>query len=162
MAGEYHYHGILYIGLILTDDGPKVIEYNVRLGDPETQVILPRMKTDLFELVDAAINDRPLPEVEENEDACFGVVLASKGYPTKPIHGQKLGTFPVDPNVTIDYANVAGTINDLRGAGGRLLMVIGKDDSLQTARDHVYDYLRQLDEPECFYRYDIGAKAGLQ
>ena len=147
---------------LVAGDGPKVIEYNVRLGDPETQVILPRMKTDLFELVDAAINDRPLPEVEENEDACFGVVLASKGYPTKPIHGQALGTFPVDPNVTIDYANVAGTINDLRGAGGRLLMVIGKDDSLQTARDHVYDYLRQLDEPECFYRYDIGAKAGLQ
>ena len=109
-----------------------------------------------------SINDRPLPEVEENEDACFGVVLASKGYPTKPIHGQKLGTFPLDPNVTIDYANVAGTINDLRGAGGRLLMVIGKDDSLQKARDHVYDYLRQLDEPECFYRHDIGAKAGLQ
>ena len=76
VAGEYHYHGILYIGLILTDNGPKVIEYNVRLGDPETQVILPRMKTDLFELIDAAINDRPLPEVEENEDACFGVVLA--------------------------------------------------------------------------------------
>ena len=65
-------------------------------------------------------------------------------------------------NVTIDYANVAGTINDLKGAGGRLLMVIGKDDSLQKARDHVYDYLRQLDEPECFYRHDIGAKAGLQ
>ncbi|WP_302118250.1 phosphoribosylamine--glycine ligase [uncultured Limosilactobacillus sp.] len=161
VAGGYHYHGILYIGLILTDEGPKVIEYNVRLGDPETQVILPRMKTDLFELVDAAINDQPLPEVIEGADACFGVVLASKGYPTKPIHGQKLGVFPAAANITIDYANVTGTANELLGAGGRLLMVIGEDLSLQKAHDQVYDYLARLNEPECFYRHDIGAKAGL-
>lgn len=161
VAGGYHYHGILYIGLIMTATGPKVIEYNVRLGDPETQVILPRMQTDLFELVDRALNDQPLPEVVEDPRASFGVVLASQGYPQKPVHGQALGKFPTAAGVEIDYANVAGSLADLRGAGGRLLMVLAQADSLAVAHDRVYDYLAALDEPECFYRTDIGAKAGL-
>ncbi|MCH3921827.1 phosphoribosylamine--glycine ligase [Limosilactobacillus sp.] len=161
VAGDYDYHGILYIGLILTADGPKVIEYNVRLGDPETQVILPRLATDLFDLVDAALNDQPLPEVKEDPAACLGVVLASKGYPTKPVHGQSLGEFPQEDGIEIAYANVAGDLGDLRGNGGRLLMVLAKDASLKQAHDRVYRYLDGLDEPECFYRHDIGAKAGL-
>ncbi|MBD5806067.1 phosphoribosylamine--glycine ligase [Limosilactobacillus walteri] len=160
-AGGYHYHGILYIGLILTATGPKVIEYNVRLGDPETQVILPRLKTDLFELIEAAINDQPLPTIEERPIACFGVVLASKGYPTKPLYGQHLGCFPNKDNIEIAYANITGKLNSLRGAGGRLLMVISEDRSLQLAHNQVYKYLAELNEPECFYRHDIGAKAGL-
>lgn len=162
VAGEYHYHGILYIGLIMTAEGPKVIEYNVRLGDPETQVVLPRLATDLFELVDAALNDQPLPEVKEDPAACLGVVLASKGYPQKPIHGQTLGSFPAKEGIAIDYANVSGKVTDLKGAGGRLLMVLAKEPTLQAAADRVYDYLADLDEPECFYRHDIGAKAGLK
>ena len=161
VAGDYNYHGILYIGLILTADGPKVIEYNVRLGDPETQVILPRLATDLFDLVDAALNDQPLPEVKEDPAACLGVVLASKGYPTKPVHGQSLGEFPQEDGIEIAYANVAGELGALRGNGGRLLMVLAKDASLEQAHDRVYRYLDSLDEPECFYRHDIGAKAGL-
>lgn len=161
VAGEYHYHGILYIGLIMTATGPKVIEYNVRLGDPETQVILPRFKTDLFELVDRALNDEPLPEVVVDPRASFGVVLASKGYPQKPVHGQKLGHLPAAEGIQIDYANVAGSLDDLKGNGGRLLMVETVASSLKEAHDVVYDYLAQLNEPECFYRKDIGAKAGL-
>ena len=159
--GEYHYHGILYIGLMLTEDGPKVIEYNVRLGDPETQVVLPRLDTDLYQLVDAAINDQPLPTISETTEASFGVVLASKGYPQKPIHGQKLGSFPESSEVEIDYANVTGTVSHLRGAGGRLLMVLAQAETLQEAHDRVYAYLEKLNQPECFYRHDIGAKAGL-
>lgn len=161
VKGEYHYHGILYIGLMLTADGPKVIEYNVRLGDPETQVVLPRLATDLYELVDAAIDDRPLPEIKESAEASFGVVLASKGYPKKPVHGQKLGSFPASEGIEIDYANVSGTLDHLEGAGGRLLMVIAEENTLQEAHDRVYSYLDQLDQPECFYRHDIGAKAGV-
>lgn len=161
VKGEYHYHGILYIGLMLTADGPKVIEYNVRLGDPETQVVLPRLATDLYELVDAAIDDRPLPEIKESAEASFGVVLASKGYPKKPVHGQELGSFPASEGIEIDYANVSGTLDHLEGAGGRLLMVIAEENTLQEAHDRVYSYLDQLDQPECFYRHDIGAKAGV-
>ena len=161
VKGEYHYHGILYIGLMLTADGPKVIEYNVRLGDPETQVVLPRLATDLYELVDAAIDDRPLPEIKESAEASFGVVLASKGYPKKPVHGQELGSFPASEGIEIDYANVSRTLDHLKGAGGRLLMVIAEENTLQEAHDRVYSYLDQLDQPECFYRHDIGAKAGV-
>jgi phosphoribosylamine--glycine ligase len=161
VAGEYHYHGILYIGLILTADGPKVIEYNVRLGDPETQVILPRLKTDLFELVTAAINDQPLPEIVETAAACFGVVVAADGYPQQPTHGQKLGHLPAEEDIEIAYANVTGELTDLRGAGGRLLMVLSEDPSLKVAHDRVYRYLADINLPGCFYRDDIGAKAGL-
>ena len=161
VKGEYHYHGILYIGLMLTADGPKVIEYNVRLGDPETQVVLPRLATDLYELVDAAIDDRPLPEIKESAEASFGVVLASKGYPKKPVHGQELGSFPASEGIEIDYANVSRTLDHLKGAGGRLLMVIAEENTLQEAHDRVYSYLDQLDQPKCFYRHDIGAKAGV-
>lgn len=161
VAGNYHYHGILYIGLIMTSAGPKVIEYNVRLGDPETQVILPRLKTDLFELVDAALHDQPLPAVAVNPAACLGVVLASKGYPTNPLHGQPLGRLPQAAGIDLDYANVTGSLDNLRGNGGRLLMVLAQADNLQAAHDRVYNYLANLDEPDCFYRHDIGAKAGL-
>jgi Phosphoribosylamine-glycine ligase len=79
---------------MLTAAGPKVIEYNVRLGDPETQVVLPRLQTDLVELIDANVNDRPMPAIEERDIAVLGVILASKGYPKKPVHGQKLGFVP--------------------------------------------------------------------
>lgn len=159
--GGFDYHGILYIGLILTVNGPKVIEYNVRLGDPETQVVLPRLKTDLFELVDASLNNRKLPRIIEDPHACFGVVLAAEGYPKDPMRGQKLGELRSDDNVQIMYANVGGKLNDLVGDGGRLLMVTAKSSSLQVAHDKVYSYLKELDEPHCFYRTDIGAKAGL-
>lgn len=159
--GGYHYHGALYIGLILTKDGPKVIEYNVRLGDPETQVILPRLETALYQLVDAAIDDRPLPEIKESSAASFGVVLASQGYPQKPLHGQKV-TLPLNSaGIEIDYANVAGTLTDLHGAGGRLLMILAQGSTLQEAHDRVYNYLEEIPLAGCFYRHDIGAKAGL-
>jgi phosphoribosylamine--glycine ligase len=161
VAGDYHYHGVLYIGLILTNDGPKVIEYNVRLGDPETEVILTRLDTDLFELVYAAINDEPMPAIQVSDQATFGVIVASKGYPQKPVHGQLLGQLPTAPGVEVDCANVAGTLNALKGAGGRLLMVLAKADSLQEAHDRVYQYLDGHEWQDCFYRHDIGAKAGL-
>lgn len=155
----YHYHGVIYIGLMMTEDGPKVIEYNVRLGDPETQVILPRLTTDLASLIDANLNDQPMPEIETNEQAVLGVVLASQGYPQQPVHGQELGTFPAMAGISIDYANVAGQSTALQGAGGRLLMVIGENHSLTKAQQMVYKYLAHLNEPKCFYRHDIGNRA---
>lgn len=161
VAGEYHYHGVLYIGLILTADGPKVIEYNVRLGDPETEVVLPRLDTDLFELVDTAINDQSMPLIQVSKDATFGVIVASKGYPKHPVHGQGFGKLPQEDGIDIDYCNVTGRLDDIKGAGGRLLMVLSKQPSLQKAHDCVYDYLNSLNLSECFYRHDIGAKAGL-
>lgn len=161
VAGHYDYHGILYIGLMMTADGPKVIEYNVRLGDPETQVILPRLKTDFAELLQAVVDDQPLPVIEESDEAVLGVVLAAKGYPQHPAYYPSLGKLPAADGIAIDYANVTGRLDDLYGSGGRLAMVIAEAPSLQEAAQRVYDYLARLNEPDCFYRHDIGKKAGI-
>lgn len=162
VAGNYDYHGILYIGLMMTQDGPKVIEYNVRLGDPETQVVLPRMKTDLAELVDAAVNDQDLPKVVENDKAVLGVVVCANGYPNHPDRDVPIGELPASDSVYIDYANVKGSLNNLLGDGGRLFMVIAESDELVNAQDQVYSYLSKLSLPDCFYRHDIGNRALLK
>ncbi|WP_308554858.1 phosphoribosylamine--glycine ligase [uncultured Lactobacillus sp.] len=162
VAGNYDYHGILYIGLMMTQDGPKVIEYNVRLGDPETQVVLPRMKTDLAELVDAAVNDHDLPEMVENNKAVLGVVVCANGYPNHPDRDVPIGELPASDSIYIDYANVKGNLNNLLGDGGRLFMVIAEADELVNAQDRVYSYLSKLSLPSCFYRHDIGNRALLK
>lgn len=159
VKGKYHYCGVLYIGLMMTQNGPKVIEYNVRLGDPETQVVLPRVKNDFAELIDRAVNHEALPEVKENDRAVLGVVLCSKGYPTHPEPFVQIGQLPKGDHVYIDYANVKGELDNLIGDGGRLLMVISEADSLVKVQDNVYSYLSKLDLPNCFYRHDIGNRA---
>ncbi|GFZ26725.1 hypothetical protein LCB40_06050 [Lactobacillus corticis] len=158
-SGNYNYHGILYIGLMLTNDGPKVIEYNVRLGDPETQVVLPRLASDFAEICDCAVRNQALPEVKENKQAILGVVLCAKGYPQNPKSGFKLPGLPADPNIFIDYANVAGQTGNLTAAGGRILMVISSQDSLPKAYQAVYNYLKGVSSDHVFYRHDIGKKA---
>lgn len=160
--GRYDYHGVLYIGLIMTAEGPKVIEYNVRLGDPETQVILPRLATDLAELLQAVVANQPLPEIKESSQAVLGVVLAAKGYPTHPVDHPSIHHLPAHPGISIDYANVAGRPAQLYGTGGRLAMVIAEATTLQEAGQRVYDYLDRLTEPDCFYRHDIGWRAGIR
>lgn len=159
VQGGYHYCGVLYIGLMLTEDGPKVIEYNVRLGDPETQVVLPRVKNDFAQVIDAAVNHEKLPEIEENNSSILGVVVCSKGYPTHPAPNVKIGKLPHGTNTYIDYANVKGDLDNLTGDGGRLFMVISEADNLVQAQDNVYSYLSKLDLPDCFYRHDIGNRA---
>lgn len=159
VQGNYHYCGILYIGLMMTENGPKVIEYNVRLGDPETQVVLPRVKNDFAQVIDAAVNHEKLPEIEENDSSILGVVVCSKGYPTHPAPNVKIGKLPHGTNTYIDYANVKGNLDNLIGDGGRLFMVISEADNLVQAQDNVYSYLSKLDLPDCFYRHDIGNRA---
>lgn len=159
IKGEYHYCGVLYIGLMMTEDGPKVIEYNVRFGDPETQVVLPRLETDFAELVTKALNHEKLPEIVESSKKTLGVVVCANGYPTHPLHDALVGKLPDSDKVVIDYANVKGTLDNLIGDGGRLFMVISESDSLVKAQDNVYSYLSKLDLPNCFYRHDIGNRA---
>lgn len=159
VQGDYHYCGVLYIGLMMTENGPKVIEYNVRLGDPETQVVLPRIKNDFAMVIDAAVNHEKLPEIEENDNSILGVVVCSKGYPAHPAPNVKIGKLPEGTNTYIDYANVKGELDNLIGDGGRLFMVISEADNLVQAQDNVYSYLSKLDLPDCFYRHDIGNRA---
>jgi phosphoribosylamine--glycine ligase len=121
------YHGVLYGGLMITNEGPKVMEFNARFGDPETQVILPRLKSDLFEIM-LAVTDNNLKsiEMEWHEDACVGVVMASGGYPGSfkkelPISGLN----DVDNDIMVFHA---GTKIDSSGKivtdGGRVLSVV--------------------------------------
>ncbi|KRL04963.1 phosphoribosylamine--glycine ligase [Liquorilactobacillus oeni] len=156
---NFDYVGVLYIGLILTASGPKVIEYNVRLGDPETQVVLPRLKTDFAVLIDDCLRMRTMKQLEFKQNACLGIVIAAQGYPQKPKQGQSLSSFIEEPDITIDYANVMEQNGKMIGAGGRLLTVAATAATLLEAQKKAYHYIEKLSLSGCFYREDIGAKA---
>ncbi|ESU31726.1 hypothetical protein G3A_15215 [Bacillus sp. 17376] len=149
--------GILYAGLIETSEGPKVIEFNARFGDPETQVILPRMKSDLVEIILELLEGKK-PEVEWHEEAMVGVVIAAKGYPEEYEKGAVLRGIE-----NISQVFHAGTAKNSDGEfvtnGGRVLLVGAKAASLKEAQQKVYAELEKLDCPETFYRRDIGSKA---
>lgn len=149
--------GILYAGLIETAEGPKVIEFNARFGDPETQVVLPRMKSDLVEVM-LGLLDGQQPELEWYEEAMVGVVVAANGYPEEYKKGAVLKGIE-----SMSQVFHAGTAKNSQGEfvtnGGRVLLVGAKAASLKEAQQKVYAELEKLDCPETFYRKDIGSKA---
>jgi phosphoribosylamine--glycine ligase len=152
--------GILYAGLIKTAAGPKVIEFNARFGDPETQVILPRLQSDLVQVILALLNGER-PELEWDPQSMVGVVVAAKGYPGDYEKGAVLkGLAGVSKEV---YTFHAGTVQNDEGEfltdGGRVLLVGGKAETLANAQEKVYRELAKLDCDGVFYRNDIGAKA---
>lgn len=152
------FKGVLYGGLILTADGPKVIEFNARFGDPETEVVLPRLKSDFYDLVEAAVDGRDCA-TEWSPEAYLGVVLASKGYPGSYKKGVEIkGLDKVDAEV---YH--MGTKRDgdrILTAGGRVLMVVGKGKNIAEANEAAKAEIAKIDCPELFHRTDIG-KASL-
>jgi phosphoribosylamine---glycine ligase len=152
--------GILYAGLITTANGPKVIEFNARFGDPETQVILPRLKSDLVEVI-MQILDGGSPELEWDKQMMVGVVVASKGYPGDYEKNAVLtGLDQFDSDI---YTFHAGTKLNEAGefvtAGGRVLLVGAMAEDLEQARNKVYSELEKLQCDGVFYRKDIGTKA---
>jgi phosphoribosylamine--glycine ligase len=151
--------GILYAGLIKTAAGPKVIEFNARLGDPETQVILPRLSSDLVQTI-LSILEGGKPELEWDSQAMIGVVVASKGYPEEYEKGAVLAGLEDFEDV---YTFHAGTVKNAEGqfttAGGRVLLVGAKADSLKEASIKVYKELEKLQCGGVFYRKDIGYRA---
>jgi phosphoribosylamine---glycine ligase len=151
--------GILYAGLIQTDQGPKVIEFNARFGDPETQVVLPRMESDLVEVILAVLNGEQ-PSIEWSSDAVVGVVCAAKGYPEQPEKGSVIEGLDLVKEALVFHAgteqNEAGNIVT---AGGRVLLAAAKADTLQAAQDSVYAELTKVSSEGIFYRKDIGHKA---
>ena len=155
------YRGVLYTGLIMTEQGPKVLEFNARFGDPETQAILPRLKSDLVDIMLAVIEGR-LDEIkiEWNSDACVGVVMASGGYP-----GQYRTGFPIsisdkiDKDINIFYAGAkkqdgSRIVTD----GGRVLTVTATGPTMKEARDRVYSNIGYIDFEGCHYRKDIAER----
>ncbi len=149
--------GILYAGLIETDHGPKVIEFNARFGDPETQVILPRLKSDLVGVM-LEVLDGHSPKLEWHDEAMVGVVVAANGYPEQYEKGAVLKGIEQMSDVFH-----AGTAKNSQGEfvanGGRVLLVGAKADTLEEAQRKVYKELEKLDCQGTFYRRDIGSKA---
>jgi len=153
------FKGCLYFGLMLTPQGPKVIEYNCRFGDPETQVVLPLLESDLLTVMQATTNGTlaQTPVSFRDANACC-VIMASGGYPS---HYEK--GFPMHiPQAVSQNVYVAGAcVKDgaLVTAGGRVLGVTAVADSLQEAVQNAYDMVEQITFENAFYRRDIGAKA---
>lgn len=152
------FKGCLYFGLMLTEDGPKVIEYNCRFGDPETQVVLPLLKSDLLEIMQAVTEER-LAECEvefAGQNACC-LVIASGGYPVRYNKG-----YEIDIKGDIDNLYFAGAaLNDgkLLTSGGRVLGITAIADSLKGAIDKAYEQAKYVDFKDAYYRKDIGARA---
>jgi phosphoribosylamine--glycine ligase len=157
------YRGVLYPGLMVTDSGPQVLEYNCRFGDPETQVILPRLKTDLLEVLQAVVNNRLEGTVVEwSEEACVGVVLASGGYPGSYDTGFPIkGLDDVDPDVQVFHAGTKrGDDGALVTAGGRVLTVVATGATLAEAREKAYRNVKRIRFQGAHYRRDIGVSRG--
>lgn len=156
MKNNTPFTGILYAGLIATEAGPKVIEFNARFGDPETQVVLPRLSSDLAQIIDDLLNDRE-PELTWSDQAAVGVVLAAEGYPNDYQKGMAIPHF--SDEVTVYYAGVAEDAGSTKASGGRVLLVEAEADTIEAAQAKAYQALDAADTSGYFYRKDIGAKA---
>ncbi len=152
------FKGCLYFGLMITPNGPKVIEYNCRFGDPETQVVLPLLETDLLDIMIATANGK-LSDIDvkfSNKSAC-AVVMASEGYPLKYGTGYEI-TMPKDLTSEIFVAGAKKEDGKLYTSGGRVLAVTSVADTLKEAIEKSYDVVKKIDFKGKFYRKDIGAK----
>lgn len=155
------FKGIIFFGLMLTEDGPKVLEYNARFGDPETQVVLPRMDNDIVEVFEACIDGR-LGEMELRFDnqAAVCVVLASEGYPVEYEKGFKITGLEKFKNREGRYVFHAGTKLDDDGCvvtnGGRVLGITALGSDLKKARDNAYDAVSWVHFDHQYMRHDIG------
>ena len=150
------FKGVLYGGLILTAEGPKVIEFNARFGDPETEVVLPRLESDIYELFDAAIDGRDC-DTKWSDEALLGIVLASKGYPGSYTKGAVIeGLSGVSS--TVYHMGTAEKDGEIVTAGGRVLMVVGRGKNLAEARKMALEDIASIKCDELFFRSDIGHK----
>jgi len=154
-----NYMGFLYFGIILTSDGPHLLEYNIRLGDPETQVLLPAMKSNLTNIINNAL-DNKLSETDnlkfENK-YYISLVLASKGYPLQYNIGEKI-TFNFKSNkYDIFYAGVKkNSKGELLTNGGRVINIVASDSNLKSLKNTVYKYANEVNFKDKYYRDDIG------
>jgi phosphoribosylamine--glycine ligase len=158
------YRGTLYAGLMLTPEGPKLVEYNVRFGDPEAQVVLPRLTSDLAGLLAAAaagqVHDADPPTFDDG--AAVTVVLATEGYPERPRTGDPIAGLDraaAEPGVVVFHAGVAAVDGTLVTAGGRVLDVVGRGGTIAEARDRAYAAAAHLSWAGMYHRTDIAEEA---
>ena len=154
--------GLLYAGLALTNDGIKVIEFNARFGDPETQVLIPRLMTPLATLLYKAATDSLDDEVLQwRDESAVTVVLASSGYPESPNTGSVISKVPTIESAKIFHAGTAKNGESLLSSGGRVLTVTGTGADLTEARDRAYRAISQIELEGSFYRSDIALNASV-
>jgi len=163
MREEGHpYCGVIYPGLMITRDGPRVLEFNCRFGDPEAQVLLPRLKSDLLDICWAVVNNRLADaEIQWSTDACAAVVIASGGYPDDYETGLPIaGLGSVEPHVNVFHAGtVLGDDGTVLTSGGRVLTVVATAATLPEARAIVYRNVQRIHFSRAHYRRDIAAPA---
>lgn len=152
----FDFKGIIFFGLMITKKGTYLLEYNVRMGDPETQSVLSLMNSDLFEVIEAALNEK-LSEttIKWKNEVCINVVLASKGYPKKFNKGYEI---KIDDSIK-DKVFVAGAVEEngvLKTSGGRVLSVVGHGKTLEEARKDAYNNVKLVSFKDSYYRTDIG------
>jgi phosphoribosylamine--glycine ligase len=151
------YKGILYGGLMITPSGPKALEFNARFGDPEAQVILPRLKTDLVDIILAILENKLAQmKIEWSEEACVGVVMASGGYPGSYKTGFPIsGLNDVDKDIMVFHAGTKLSDGQVVTNGGRVLTVVATGKTIAEARKKVYDNISRIMFEGAHYRKDI-------
>ena len=157
------YRGVLYGGLMITNDGPKVLEFNARFGDPEAQVTLPLLKTDLVDIMMAVVDNKlDQINVEWSEDACVGVVMASAGYPGSYKTGFPItGLDDLDKDIVVFHAGTKlGSEGEVLTSGGRVLTVVATGKTIAEAREKVYANVSRIHFEGCHYRKDIALIKG--
>ncbi|QFR34033.1 phosphoribosylamine--glycine ligase [Ancylobacter sp. TS-1] len=157
------YHGVLFAGLMITREGPKLIEYNVRFGDPECQVLLMRLEGDLLPLLHAVatgrLEDQPVPL---KADTAIAVVMATRGYPGDYPKGSRIGGLAAAgtiPGAKVFHAGTMRSGEDILANGGRVLNVAAVGANVAEARERAYDAVARIDWPEGFCRHDIAWRA---
>jgi phosphoribosylamine--glycine ligase len=160
------YKGVLYAGIMITDSGPKVLEFNCRLGDPEAQTLIPAINTDLVDVIMASIEGNLNgSSINWGDQACVGVVMAARGYPGEYRRGLEVqGLNDLDDDALVFHA---GTRRPRESAakvlttGGRVLTVVGSGPTIAEARDRVYENVDRISFQGCYYRKDIALTASL-
>ncbi|MCL4240418.1 MAG: phosphoribosylamine--glycine ligase [Dehalococcoidia bacterium] len=162
MAEEGHpYNGTLYPGIMVTREGPKIVEYNARSGDPETQVHMPRLESDLYDVASAAARgELGSTDVRWSADAAVGVVMAPGGYPGKYESGHPIsGLESIDPDVRVFHAGTRSEGGQVVTSGGRTLTVVARGKTIREARERAYDNVRRIHFKDAHYRTDIALEA---
>lgn len=149
--------GVLYGGLMLTKDGPKVIEFNARFGDPETEVVLPKLKSDLTQMILDILDNKEV-KTEFYDEAFLGVVMAAKGYPGSYTKNIPLRN-PDELRQQVFCMGVKEENGQLLSNGGRVLIVVGKGETLKEAQQDAYQGVKEMEHQDLFYRSDIGWQA---
>jgi phosphoribosylamine--glycine ligase len=157
------FRGILFVGLMIRDGQPRLVEYNVRFGDPECQVLMMRLGAQAFDaILAAATGDLATAQINWADDHALAVVMAARGYPGAYEKGDEIGGLSGlgEPgHAMVFHAGTATRDGKTIATGGRVLAVTARGDTLQDARDHAYGMVEKIDWPGGFYRRDIGWRA---